>query len=49
VRALCILTVSDLVTGTESARISDDELKVGVDAMMRVACRVAVADLPDGR
>ena len=49
VRALCLLTVSDLVTGTESVRISDEELKRGVDAMMEVACRVAVADLSHAR
>jgi hypothetical protein len=34
--------VSDLVSSSESVRIADDELKQGVDAMMRVACRVAV-------
>ena len=47
VRALCLLTVSDMIAGTESVRITDDELKLGVDAMMTVACRTAVADLPE--
>ena len=42
VEALALLTVSDLVSSSESVRIADDELKQGVDAMMRVACRVAV-------
>lgn len=45
VEALAIMTVSDLVGGGEDerARISDADLKRGVDAMMRVACQVAVS------
>jgi DeoD family purine-nucleoside phosphorylase len=43
VEALAMMTVSDLVTSEASTRISDDELKRGVDEMMRVACRVAVS------
>lgn len=43
VEALAMMTVSDLVSTGESVRISDDELKRGVDDMMRLACRVAVA------
>ena len=44
--ALAIMTVSDMI-GEEgdSVRISDAELKAGVDRMMEVACDVAVADL----
>ena len=42
VEALAMMTVSDLVGEGRSERISDDELKRGVDDMMRVACRVAV-------
>ncbi len=44
VEALAMMTVSDLleVTG-ETTRISDEELKAGVDKMMRLACRVAVS------
>jgi 5'-methylthioadenosine phosphorylase/purine-nucleoside phosphorylase len=42
VDALAMMTVSDLVGADTSERISDDELRRGVDAMMRVACRVAV-------
>ena len=43
VEALAMMTVSDIVGATESERerISDDELRRGVDDMMRVACRVA--------
>ena len=44
VEALTILTVSDVIEGAESTRISDDELKRGVDDMMQLACRVATAD-----
>ena len=43
IEALALMTVSDLVTEAASTRISDDELRRGVDAMMRLACRVAVA------
>ena len=44
--ALAIMTVSDLIADEgESERISDEELKNGVDKMMQVACEVAVADL----
>ena len=44
VETLAILTVSDLIDddGT-SERITDDELKAGVNAMTQVACRVAIA------
>jgi purine-nucleoside phosphorylase len=44
VEALAVMTVSD-VLGEEgdSERISDEELKRGVDDMMRLACRVATS------
>lgn len=43
IEALAIMTVSDLLAETgESERIGDEELRRGVDAMMRLACRVAV-------
>ncbi len=42
VEALAMCTVSDLVGAGTSERISDDELRRGVDDMMRLACRVAV-------
>ena len=42
VEALALMTVSDLVSTGSSQRISDDDLKRGVDDMMRIACRVAV-------
>jgi 5'-methylthioadenosine phosphorylase/purine-nucleoside phosphorylase len=42
--ALGIMTVSDLLSESgHSKRISDDELKHGVDAMMRLACEVVVS------
>jgi 5'-methylthioadenosine phosphorylase/purine-nucleoside phosphorylase len=41
--ALAMMTVSDLLEESgDTTRISDDELKRGVDDMMRLACRVAV-------
>ena len=43
VEALGIMTVSDLLSESGSKRISDEELKQGVDAMMRLACEVAVS------
>jgi DeoD family purine-nucleoside phosphorylase len=43
VEALGIMTVSDLLSESGSKRISDEELKQGVDAMMRIACEVAVS------
>jgi 5'-methylthioadenosine phosphorylase/purine-nucleoside phosphorylase len=45
VEALTILTVSDVIEGEDSTRISDDELKRGVDDMMALACRVATAGI----
>jgi 5'-methylthioadenosine phosphorylase/purine-nucleoside phosphorylase len=44
IEALAIMTVSD-VLGEDGAsvRISDEELKRGVDAMMRLGCRIAVS------
>ena len=40
------MTISDMI-GEEgdTVRISDAELKAGVDKMMEVACEVAIADL----
>lgn len=44
IESVALMTVSDLIgdDGT-SARITDAELREGVDRMMRVACQVAVA------
>jgi 5'-methylthioadenosine phosphorylase/purine-nucleoside phosphorylase len=42
IESLAMMAVSDLVTSTESVRISDEDLRRGVDAMMLIACRVAV-------
>jgi 5'-methylthioadenosine phosphorylase/purine-nucleoside phosphorylase len=42
--ALAMMTVSDVLGADGSTvRISDEELRRGVDAMMRLACRVAVS------
>lgn len=44
IEALAVMTVSDLLGDSgDSVRISDAELARGVDAMMRLACRVAVS------
>ncbi len=44
IEALAIMTVSDLLGVDEPPiRISDDDLKAGVDQMMQIACRVAVS------
>ncbi len=43
IEALAMMTVSDLLAETgDTTRISDDDLKRGVDQMMRLACQVAV-------
>ena len=43
VETLAIMTVSDLVSTESSERTSDEDLKRGVDAMMRIACAVATS------
>jgi 5'-methylthioadenosine phosphorylase/purine-nucleoside phosphorylase len=44
IEALAMMTVSDLLGETgESERISDDDLRAGVDQMMQIACRVAIS------
>jgi 5'-methylthioadenosine phosphorylase/purine-nucleoside phosphorylase len=45
IEALAIMTVSDLLGGTEEERerISDEQLREGVDDMIRVACQVATS------
>jgi DeoD family purine-nucleoside phosphorylase len=44
IEALAMMTVSDLLGESgDTVRISDDELKRGVDDMMRLGCRVAVS------
>lgn len=43
-QALAMMTVSDLLEESgDTTRISDEELKRGVDDMMRLACQVAVS------
>jgi 5'-methylthioadenosine phosphorylase/purine-nucleoside phosphorylase len=44
--ALTLCTISDLISEEgETERISDEDLRLGVDRMMNVACEVATADL----
>jgi 5'-methylthioadenosine phosphorylase/purine-nucleoside phosphorylase len=44
IEALAIMTVSDILGDDGSAvRISDEDLKAGVDQMMRISCAVAVS------
>ena len=44
IEALAIMTVSDLLFESgDSQRISDEELKQGVDKMMKIACQVAIS------
>ena len=48
VETLCMVTISDLIAakaGT-SERITDDELRLGVDRMTAVACEVAISPFP---
>jgi purine-nucleoside phosphorylase len=44
VESLAIMTVSDLLGESgDTVRISDEELKAGVDKMMHISCEVAVS------
>lgn len=44
IEAVGLMTISDIISADGSSeRISDAELQLGVDRMMRVACQVAVA------
>jgi 5'-methylthioadenosine phosphorylase/purine-nucleoside phosphorylase len=44
IETLALMTVSDILApDAEPVRISDEELKAGVDQMMRIGCRVAVS------
>jgi DeoD family purine-nucleoside phosphorylase len=45
VSALTVLTVSDILYEGAPQRISDEELRRGVDGMMELAARVATADI----
>jgi DeoD family purine-nucleoside phosphorylase len=47
IETLCMVTISDLIAAAAgtSERISDEDLKTGVDRMMTVACEVAIADV----
>jgi 5'-methylthioadenosine phosphorylase/purine-nucleoside phosphorylase len=44
IETLTVCTISDLITDEQNAvRISDEDMKVGVDRMMQIACDVAIA------
>ena len=44
IESLAIMTVSDLLGGSgETERISDEDLRAGVDQMMQIGCAVAVS------
>ena len=43
VETVCLATISDLIDEAGTERISDEELRIGVDRMMQVACDVATA------
>ncbi|NND74354.1 MAG: purine-nucleoside phosphorylase [Ilumatobacter sp.] len=44
IEALAMMTVSDILApDADPVRISDDDLKAGVDRMMQIGCRVAVS------
>jgi len=44
IEALAMMTVSDILApDADPVRISDEDLKAGVDQMMRIGCRVAVS------
>jgi 5'-methylthioadenosine phosphorylase/purine-nucleoside phosphorylase len=40
----CLLTVSDMIVGGETRRISDEDLRAAVDRMTRLALSVAISD-----
>jgi len=42
IEAACVLTVSDIISGEEFTRISDEELAAAVERMTRLALRAAV-------
>jgi 5'-methylthioadenosine phosphorylase/purine-nucleoside phosphorylase len=44
IESLAIMTVSDLLGESgDTVRISDEELRAGIDRMMRISCAVAVS------
>jgi purine-nucleoside phosphorylase len=42
VETVCLATISDLIDEAGTERISDDELRLGVDRMMTVACQLGI-------
>lgn len=43
IETLCVATISDIIGETGAERISDEELRAGVDRMMTVACATAIS------
>lgn len=43
IETLCVATVSDIIGESGTERISDEQLRLGVDRMMEVACEVAIS------
>jgi len=41
IETLCLAAVSDIIGPQGAERISDDELRAGVDRMVRIACELA--------
>lgn len=42
IETVCLATISDLIDESGAERISDDELRLGVDRMMTVACELGI-------
>lgn len=42
IETVCLATISDLIDEAGTERISDDELRLGVDRMMTVACQLGI-------
>lgn len=43
IETLCVATISDIIGETGAERISDEELRAGVDRMMTIACATAIS------
>lgn len=43
IETLCVATISDIIGETGAERISDEELRAGVDRMMAIACATAIS------
>lgn len=43
IETVCLATISDIIGESGAERISDDELRIGVDRMMTVACELGIS------